>query len=200
MTVDAGNGSTKGGTMRNLTMGFAVLATAALIAPVATFGHAGGGGAVRLKIELPITFLAPTPDCPVGTLFTADYRISSKGKTGSARNCILAVDQVDCAPSVCVNAPLIVTFRLPGGEITARGTLFEKAPCDTTSSDKCTKVRHTWSGTVTHATGRFDGLLGATVSGGGVARYRYPPDNVEPFERVDEMLIIGGEDDVASNW
>jgi hypothetical protein len=69
-------------------------------------------------------------------------------------------------------------------------SLFERAPCGDPNDAACATVEHTWSGAVTRATHRFHKLQGETLSGGGTALYRVPPDPVEPFESVDEAFVI----------
>jgi hypothetical protein len=180
--------------MKKAILGVTVLLMV-LIAPVAALGHTHEGERAKVKIELPLTLSAPTADCPASTIVELDYRISWKGRSGTGRNCALEFDPVDCAPSVCVEVPVVMTFTLPGGTIEAQVTVFEKAPCGDPYNPNCARVEHTWSGTVTQATGDFEELQGGPVSGGGHAVYRVPPDPVEPFARLIGYQVIVGEPD-----
>lgn len=174
--------------MKHLSIVVVLLAALALAAGWAQAN--GGDDGKKIKIKLPLTSGGPTSDCPS---FTINYRISSNGRSGSGTNCILGFNPVDCAPSLCVELPLLATFSLPRGTITARVTLFEKARCDPAISAKCTRVHHRWSGMVTEATGKFHELEGSTVSGGGVAVYRFPADPIEPFARLKHYEVLLGD-------
>lgn len=178
--------------MKRLSIVVVLLAALALAAGWAQANDGDDGKTVKIKVKLPVTPGGPTEACET---FTLNYPISSNGRRGSGTNCLLDFIPVDCAPSVCVEIPLVATFRLPGGTITADVRLFEKAPCEPGSSAKCTRAQHRWSGTVTEATGTFDGLEGATVSGGGVAVVPFPADPDVLFKRLInyKVLLDGGK-------
>ena len=178
--------------MRKAILALTVLATVALSGPVAAQAHPNGDDGLRVRLQLPASFSDPTLECPAGI---ADFGISSIGRIGSGRNCILAFVPADCPPAVvalfCQKVPLRTTLRLPGGRIEADATIFEIWTC---GDPNCTtlSVDEQWSGKVTRARGRFDELQGASVSGGGTAVF-----DAATFEilSLDETLVIGEADE-----
>jgi hypothetical protein len=139
-----------------------------------------------------LTFGPPAAGCPASSFVALEYRIASKGKRGTGTNCVLGFTPVDCAPDLCASVAVQITFRLPGGTITAEGALFERGPCDPASAPECATARHSWSGVVVDATRGYRRLEGALVSGGGTARFRFPADPVSPFASLDDYVVVIG--------
>ena len=178
--------------MKRLLSGLIVVATLALIAPLAGQAKGKDDEGLQVRLVLPVNFADPTPDCPGGVV---TFGLAWSGKSGTGQNCFAA----DFAPTAtcpadalfCQQAPMLLTLSLPGGVIQADAHLVETWRC---GDSACTvlAVDQRWPGTVTDATGRFHDLKGATVSGGGIFAF-----NATTFELVtfDEVLVIGGDED-----
>jgi hypothetical protein len=184
MTMDR-----RGSTRLAMLLCIGVVATAELVAPMGALAK-HDRDPLRVRFEAPVTFEEGTSECPGGI---ARFGISALGKTGSAMNCLQRFDPVQC-PRVetlfCQEAPLLMTLRLPGGEIEADLTLFEIWRCADPGCQTLA-VDQQWPGTVVEARRRFHKLAGATVTGGGVAVF-----DAETFEllSLDEEIVIGGDD------
>jgi hypothetical protein len=175
--------------MRNAILLLTVLASAALIAPLAAQGHHDRDDGLRVKLEPPVSFGPATADCPAGV---AVYGISVRRKAGSGLNCILR-DPVpaDCPPDVtaqfCQVVPVRMTLRLRRSTLKADVTIFEAWTCEASCA-----VDQRWSGTVTQATRKFDDLEGGSVSGGGLFVF----DAVTgELRALDEVLVISEADE-----
>ena len=178
--------------MRRAILVLTIAVTAALVAPLAAHGDTRDDDGLRVRLQLPVTFSDPTPQCLGGT---AEYRITSKRRTGSGSNCILGVVPADCPPTVealfCQEVSVLVTLRLRGGRIEADVSIFEIWTC---GDPACLtlSVDQRWSGTVTRATGRFDDFEEGSISGGGTAVF-----DATTFQvlSIDQVLVIGEQDE-----
>ena len=178
---------------RPVVLALTVLATAALVASAADARPTRDGG-LKVRFGLPLTFPAPTRDCPSGPV---EFGISVNGKSGSGSLCAPDVVPVDCPPTpaalFCDRADHVsLTLRLPGGRIEADATAYEVIRCN---DPNCNTVAldQRWSGRVTRARGTFSDLERASVSGGGTAVLDGATG--EPLS-LDEVLVIGhGEDE-----
>jgi hypothetical protein len=185
MTMDR-----RGSTRLAMLLCIGVVATPALVAPMGALGK-HDRDPLRVRFEAPVTFEEGTSECRGGIV---RFGISALGKTGSAINCLQGFDPVDCPSTVealfCQQAPLLMTLRLPGGEIEAELTLFEIWSCGDPGCETLA-VEQQWRGTVVDAKRRFHKLTDATVTGGGIAVF-----DAETFVLLglDEAIVIGGGD------
>ena len=167
-----------------------VVATAALVAPMGALAK-HDRDPLRVRFEPPLTFEEGTSACPGGI---ARFGISALGKTGSAMNCLQPFNAVHCPPTVealfCQKAPLLMTLRLPGGEIEADLTLFEIWRCGDPGCETLA-IDQQWPGIVVEAKRRFHKLVDAAVTGGGLAVF-----DAETFEllSLDEEIVIRSDD------
>jgi hypothetical protein len=173
--------------MKRALLAAIVVAAAATVAPIAAQAHPAADQAVTVRLDLPVIFSDPTPHCPQGV---ATFSISSNGHSGQGINCLLDFAFVDCPHGVealfCQTVSAVMTLQLPGGTIETDISIFEIATC-ADAGCLTLAVDQRWSGTVTGATGRFHGLEGGSVSGGGVAVI-----DAATFEflSIDEVLLI----------
>jgi hypothetical protein len=175
--------------MKKLALALTLLVTAALVAPLTAQAKPRP---LTLRVEPPLVFSAPTPECPLGMV---DYALSLKGATGSGTNCIQDIVAVDCPPGVpvgfgirgCLEVRVLFTLRLPGGTIEGEATIHEIVRCgDPPCRTDATEQR--WSGTVTQATRRFHKLAGESISGGGLVVFHVP---LNELLVLDVVLVIG---------
>jgi hypothetical protein len=174
--------------MKKLVLLLTLLMTAAFVAPVTAQALPRP---LTLRVEPPIVFSAPTPECPSGAV---DYRLRLKTYKGFGRNCLQDFVVVACPPSLpvgfgirgCQEARVLFTLRLPGGTIEGEATIHEIVRC----GDPPCRIdanEQSWSGRVTRATRAFRTLAGASISGGGLIVFQFP---LNQFIHVDVTLVI----------
>jgi hypothetical protein len=165
---------------------------AALAAVPAASANTGGHDVLRVRLQLPLTFLNATTACPQGI---ATYRLRALGRTGSGRNCLKTATPAACpsgsAAFLCQDVGVRMALRLPDGRIKGRARLRETWTCVDAACSRIA-IHQRWHGHVRRAGGRFRRLAGGSVSGGGTATVI-----ASTFEvvKIHEVLVIRAQDD-----